>query len=169
MAPIPKDLRDRRVEITGPTDRKMIINALNSGANVYMADFEDANSPTWHNLIEGQANLCQAVDGTIDFTSPEGKAYRLNRQTATLVVRPRGWHLPEKHVLHGREADLGLAVRFRRVLLSQRPEVARQGERSLFLSAEDGEPSRSAAVERRLPDGPGRVGHSPGQRFGPPC
>ncbi len=98
VAPIPKDLRDRRVEITGPTDRKMVINALNSGANVYMADFEDANSPTWHNLIEGQANLSQAVDGTIDFTSPEGKAYRLNRQTATLVVRPRGWHLPEKHV-----------------------------------------------------------------------
>ena len=99
VAPIPHDLRDRRVEITGPTDRKMIINALNSGANVYMADFEDANSPTWQNLVEGQANLSLAVDGTIDFTSPEGKAYRLNRQTATLVVRPRGWHLPEKHVL----------------------------------------------------------------------
>ena len=84
VAPIPDDLQDRRVEITGPTDRKMIINALNSGANVYMADFEDANSPTWHNLIDGQLNLCDAVDGTISFTSPEGKQYRLNEQTATL-------------------------------------------------------------------------------------
>ena len=74
MAPIPRDLQDRRVEITGPTDRKMIINALNSGANVYMADFEDANSPIWHNLIEGQLNLCDAVDGTIHFASPGGKA-----------------------------------------------------------------------------------------------
>ena len=98
VAPIPRDLQDRRVEITGPTDRKMIINALNSGASVYMADFEDANSPTWHNLIDGQRNLCDAIDGTISFTSPEGKAYRLNETTATLMVRPRGWHLPEKHV-----------------------------------------------------------------------
>ncbi len=98
VAPIPDDLRDRRVEITGPTDRKMVINALNSGANVYMADFEDSNAPTWHNLIDGQLNLCHAVDGTIDFTNPEGKKYRLNSQTATLMVRPRGLHLPEKHV-----------------------------------------------------------------------
>jgi malate synthase len=99
VASIPADLQDRRVEITGPTDRKMIINALNSGANVFMADFEDANSPTWHNLVDGQLNLCHAVDGTIDFTSPEGKEYRLNERTATLMVRPRGWHLSEKHVL----------------------------------------------------------------------
>ncbi len=98
VASSPRDLQDRRVEITGPTDRKMIINALNSGANVYMADFEDANSPTWHNLIDGQLNLCDTVDGTISFTSPEGKQYRLNAETATLMVRPRGLHLPEKHV-----------------------------------------------------------------------
>jgi malate synthase len=98
VASIPADLQDRRVEITGPTDRKMLINALNSGANVYMADFEDANSPTWHNLVDGQLNLCHAVDGTIDFTSPEGRQYRLNEAIATLMVRPRGWHLPEKHV-----------------------------------------------------------------------
>lgn len=98
VAPIPKDLQNRRVEITGPTDRKMVINALNSGANVYMADFEDSNAPTWHNLIDGQLNLCHAVEGTISFTSPEGKQYRLNKETATLMVRPRGLHLTEKHV-----------------------------------------------------------------------
>ena len=99
VAPIPKDLLDRRVEITGPVDRKMIINALNSGANVFMADFEDSNSPTWMNNLEGQANLQDAIDGTITFVSPEGKRYRLNDRVATLLVRPRGWHLNEKHFL----------------------------------------------------------------------
>lgn len=103
VAPIPADLQDRRVEITGPVDRKMIINAMNSGANVYMADFEDANSPTWQNAVEGQFNLREAVVGTITHTSPEGKHYSLNEKTATLMVRPRGWHLPEKHVLSGGE------------------------------------------------------------------
>jgi malate synthase len=97
VAPIPDDLIDRRVEITGPTDRKMIINALNSGASVFMADFEDSNSPTWENIVDGQSNLMDAVSGTITFESPEGKGYRLNEKTATLMVRPRGWHLPEKH------------------------------------------------------------------------
>ncbi len=99
VAPAPKDLERRRVEITGPTDRKMIINALNSGADVYMADFEDANTPTWDNIVEGQANLIEAIERTISFHSPDGKEYKLNEQTATLVVRPRGWHLNEKHVL----------------------------------------------------------------------
>jgi malate synthase len=98
VAPIPKDLQDRRVEITGPVDRKMIINALNSGANVFMADFEDSNSPTWKNTIEGQLNLQHAVRGTIRYTSPEGKQYVLNESPATLMVRPRGWHLDERHV-----------------------------------------------------------------------
>ncbi len=98
-APIPKDLRDRRVEITGPTDRKMVINALNSGARIFMADFEDANSPTWPNMMEGQINLRDAIRRTISFSSPEGKQYQLNEQTAVLLVRPRGWHLTEKHVL----------------------------------------------------------------------
>lgn len=98
-APIPADLQDRRVEITGPTDRKMVINALNSGAKVFMADFEDANSPTWMNMVEGQINLRDAIRRTISFSSPEGKAYQLKDQVAVLVVRPRGWHLPEKHVL----------------------------------------------------------------------
>jgi malate synthase len=99
VAPIPADLEDRRAEITGPVDRKMVINALNSGANVYMADFEDSTAPTWRNLIEGQVNLRDAVRREISFASPEGKQYRLNEKTATLFVRPRGWHLPEKHFL----------------------------------------------------------------------
>jgi malate synthase len=99
VAPIPKDLLDRRVEITGPVDRKMIINALNSGASVFMADFEDSNSPTWMNNLEGQVNLRDAIDGTISFVSPEGKRYQLNERVATLLVRPRGWHLVEKHLL----------------------------------------------------------------------
>ena len=97
VAPIPPELEDRRVEITGPTDRKMIINALNSGANVFMADLEDANSPTWANVLEGQVNLRDAVRQDITFTSPEGKAYRLNENPAILMVRPRGWHLQERH------------------------------------------------------------------------
>src|SRR6266404_2885525 len=100
VAPLPADLLDRRVEITGPVDRKMVINALNSGASVYMADFEDANTPTWSNLIEGHINLRDAVRRTITYTDPtSGKDYKLNPKTAVLLVRPRGWHLPEKHVL----------------------------------------------------------------------
>jgi malate synthase len=99
VAPIPDDLQDRRVEITGPVDRKMIINALNSGASIFMADFEDSHSPTWTATIEGQINLRDAVNRTITFTSPEGKSYQLNEKTAVLLVRPRGWHLDEKHVL----------------------------------------------------------------------
>ncbi len=96
---IPRDLRDRRVEITGPAgDRKMVINALNSGASVYMADFEDSLSPTWEQVVQGQINLRDAVDGTIKFQSPEGKEYALNEKTATLIVRPRGLHLTEDHV-----------------------------------------------------------------------
>ena len=98
VAPVPADLQDRRTEITGPTDRKMIINALNSGAKVFMADCEDATSPTWANVLLGQANLRDAVNRVIDFTSPEGKKYALAEKVATLMVRPRGWHLVEKHV-----------------------------------------------------------------------
>jgi len=98
VAPIPADLADRRVEITGPVDRKMVINALNSGARTFMADFEDSSSPTWAQMVEGQINLRDAVRRQIDFTSPEGKVYRLNEAVATLLVRPRGWHLEEKHV-----------------------------------------------------------------------
>jgi malate synthase len=101
VPPPPPDLVDRRTEITGPVDRKMAINALNSGAQCWMADFEDANSPTWDNVIEGQINMRDAVRRTITFTSPEGKRYALKDRTATIVVRPRGWHLEEKHVLLG--------------------------------------------------------------------
>ncbi len=101
VAPVPADLADRRVEITGPVERKMMINALNSGAKVFMADFEDSLAPTWQNIIDGQINCMDAVRGTLSFTSPEGKAYTLKEQSelATLVVRPRGWHLTEKHYL----------------------------------------------------------------------
>jgi malate synthase len=98
IAPVPQDLQDRRVEITGPVDRKMIINALNSGANGFMADFEDSHAPTWQGNIQGQINLCDAVDGTITFINDQGKKYILHDHTATLMPRPRGWHLVEKHV-----------------------------------------------------------------------
>ncbi len=114
VAPTAPDLVDRRVEITGPVDRKMMINALNSGARVFMADFEDAFSPTWQNVIEGQRNLADAVRGTIELET-EAKTYRLNEETAVLVPRPRGWHLPERHVLVDGEPisaslfDFGLA------------------------------------------------------------
>lgn len=98
VAPIPDDLQDRRVEITGPVERKMVINALNSGANIFMADFEDSNTPTWNNNLQGQINLRDAVTRAISFTSPEGKKYQLAKRTATLFVRPRGWHLVEKRL-----------------------------------------------------------------------
>ncbi|HLF78662.1 MAG TPA: malate synthase A [Dehalococcoidia bacterium] len=99
VAPVPADLQDRRVEITGPTDRRMVINALNCGARVFMADFEDANTPTWANMLEGQTNLADAVRRTIRFEREDGRVYKLNEKTATLLVRPRGWHLDEKHIL----------------------------------------------------------------------
>jgi malate synthase len=115
IEPVPEGLLDRRVEITGPTDRKMVINALNSGAKMFMADFEDANSPTWANMVEGQANLVEAIERTIELETPD-KTYRLDDETATLLVRPRGWHLPERHFLvdgepvSGSLFDFGLYV-----------------------------------------------------------
>jgi len=99
ITPVPADLQDRRVEITGPVERKMVINALNSGAKVFMADFEDSFAPTWEGAIQGQINVRDAVNRTITFSNPDGKQYALNEKTATLLVRPRGWHLFEKHVL----------------------------------------------------------------------
>ena len=103
IAPLPADLMERKVEITGPVDRKMMINALNSGASFFMADFEDATSPTWANLIEGQANLIDAYARTLSLDTPE-KKYRLNKETARLIIRPRGWHLPERHYKVDRRA-----------------------------------------------------------------
>src|SRR2546425_13142084 len=113
---IPPELRQRRVEITGPVDRKMVINALNSGADVYMADFEDSHSPTWKGTLQGQVNLRDAVDRTITYTGPDGREYRLGEKLATLFVRPRGLHLAEKHVQVGSDPtpaslfDYGLFV-----------------------------------------------------------
>jgi malate synthase len=116
VAPVPEDMQQRWVEITGPTDRKMTINALNSGADGFMADFEDANAPTWHNMIDGHRNLRDAIDGTITYRDSEGKDYALSDNAATLLVRPRGWHLPERHLLVDSEPvsgslfDFGLYV-----------------------------------------------------------
>ena len=115
-APPPPDIQDRRVEITGPVERKMVINALNSGARVFMADFEDANSPTWENNLEGHANLIDAIEGVIEFKNPDGREYRLAGKPAYLLVRPRGWHLVEKHLqvdgkpISGSLFDFGLYV-----------------------------------------------------------
>ncbi|MEA2312887.1 MAG: malate synthase [Solirubrobacteraceae bacterium] len=116
VAAPPRDYQDRRVEITGPTDRKLVINALNSGARGFMADFEDANSPTWANQVEGHVNLIDAIEGTISYDSSEGRHYKLDDEVATLLVRPRGWHLPEKHLrvdgetIAGAFMDFGLYV-----------------------------------------------------------
>jgi malate synthase len=112
VAPAPPALQRRWVEITGPTERKMLINALNSGATGFMADFEDANAPTWANMIDGQVNLREAVAGTIEHRADDGREYRLNEQTATLLVRPRGWHLPERHLLVGGEPIPGALFDF---------------------------------------------------------
>ncbi len=129
---IPADLLDRRVEITGPPERKMVINALNSGANVFMADFEDSLCPTWANLIDGQANLMQAVRRTLTHETPEGKAYRLNEKTAVLIVRPRGWHLPEKHWLHGEERIAGAFMDFGLYLHHNAAELIARGTGPYF-------------------------------------
>ena len=131
-APIPADLEDRRVEITGPTDRKMVINALNSGAKMFMADFEDANSPTWHNMIDGQINLGDAVRRTISFHSPEGKDYALNDRTAVLLVRPRGWHLLEKHVLIDGQPVLGALFDFGLYFFHNARELLNRGTGPYF-------------------------------------
>jgi len=112
VASTPKDLQKRHVEITGPVERKMMINAFNSGADVFMADFEDALSPTWSNIVQGHLNLMDAVRRKLAFTSPEGKAYKLNEKIATLLVRPRGWHLPEKHLRADGKAIAGAFADF---------------------------------------------------------
>src|SRR5437660_4303939 len=131
-APIPSDIQDRRVEITGPTDRKMVINALNSGAKIFMADFEDANAPTWTNMVEGQINLRDAIRRTITFTNPEGKEYRLNERTAVLFVRPRGWHLDEKHLLIDGEPVAGAFFDFGLFFFHNAKELISRGSGPYF-------------------------------------
>jgi len=143
--PVPADVRDRRVEITGPVDRKMIINALNSGANVFMADFEDANTPRWDNNIQGQINLRDAIRRRIDYVSPEGKAYRLNERTATLFVRPRGWHLPEKHVIVDGEPVSGGIFDFALYCFHNAKELVARGSAPYFYL-----PKLESHLEARL-------------------
>ncbi len=146
VAPIPPDLQDRRVEITGPTDRKMVINALNCGANVFMADFEDANTPTWDNLIEGQANLREAVRRTITFDDQQtGRHYALNGNTAVLFVRPRGWHLPEKHVLVDGEPMSGALFDFASFFFHNARELVARGAGPYFYL-----PKLESHLEARL-------------------
>ncbi len=147
MAPIPTDLRDRRVEITGPVDRKTVINGLNSGAKVFMADFEDAHAPTWAGTLEGQVNLFDAVRRTIRYTSPIGREYRLGSKTATLMMRPRGLHLPEKHFrVHGQPIRAAL-FDFGLFFFHNAMRLIDSRQRPVFLSAEVGKPPRGAAVE----------------------
>jgi malate synthase len=145
VASIPADLQDRRTEITGPVDRKMVINALNSGAKVFMADFEDATSPTWKNLIEGQANLRDAARRTISFTNPDGKQYQLNEKTATLLVRPRGWHLPEKHVLVDGKPISGSLFDFGLYFFHNAAELLKRGSGPYFYL-----PKMESHLEARL-------------------
>jgi len=143
--PVPVDIEDRRVEITGPVDRKMIINALNCGANVFMADFEDANTPLWANNVQGQLNLRDAVRRQIDFVSAEGKAYRLNERTATLFVRPRGWHLPEKHVMVDGEPIAGAIFDFALYFFHNAKELLARGSGPYFYL-----PKLESHLEARL-------------------
>jgi len=132
VGPIPADLADRRVELTGPPERKMTINALNSGAKTFMADFEDAFCPSWANIVEGQLNLRDAVARRIEYVSPEGRSYRLKERTAVLIVRPRGWHLDEKHLLLDGAPIAGALVDFGLYLYHNHAELARRGTGPYF-------------------------------------
>ncbi|SFU34807.1 malate synthase A [Alicyclobacillus macrosporangiidus] len=146
VGPIPADLQDRRVEITGPSsDRKMVINAFNSGAKCFMADFEDANSPTWANTIQGQINLRDAIRRTIEYTSPEGKHYALKPEIATLIVRPRGWHLPEKHVLLDGKPVSGALFDFSLYFFHNAKELIARGSGPYFYL-----PKMESHLEARL-------------------
>jgi malate synthase len=142
---IPADLQDRRVEITGPVDRKMIINALNSGAKCFMADFEDSAAPTWELMIQGHINLSDAIRRTISFTSPEGKEYKLNPQTATLIVRPRGWHLLEKHILLDGKPIPGGILDFALYFFHNAKELLKRGSGPYFYL-----PKMQSHLEARL-------------------
>jgi malate synthase len=145
IAPLPKDLQDRRVEITGPTDRKMVINALNSGAKIFMADCEDSTSPTWEAIVEGQINLRDAVNRTISFENPNGKKYQLNEKTAVLMVRPRGWHLEEKHVLLDGNPISGGLFDFAMYFFHNAKKLVKQGTGPYFYL-----PKMESHLEARL-------------------
>jgi malate synthase len=146
ISPVPADLLDRRVEITGPVDRKMIINALNAPVRAFMADFEDSCSPTWENVIRGQVNLADAVRRTISFADPAtSKVYRLHERTATLIVRPRGWHLPEKHVRINGELVSGALFDFALFLANNHEALARAGTGPYFYL-----PKMESHLEARL-------------------
>ncbi len=146
VAPVPADLQDRRVEITGPVDRKMVINALNAPVRCFMADFEDSCAPTWANIVRGQVNLSDAVRRTISYAdAATGKIYRLADRTATLIVRPRGWHLPEKHVLVNGEAVSGALFDFAVYLANNHEALARAGTGPYFYL-----PKMESHLEARL-------------------
>jgi malate synthase len=146
VSPVPADLLDRRVEITGPIDRKMIINALNAPVRAFMADFEDSCSPTWENVVRGQVNLADAVRGTISYEdAATGKVYRLAEQTATLIVRPRGWHLPEKHVRINGETVSGALFDFALFLANNHDALKRRGTGPYFYL-----PKMESHLEARL-------------------
>ncbi|MGB6778163.1 MAG: malate synthase A [Planococcus citreus] len=146
IAPLPEDMKDRRVEITGPTNRKMLINALNSGAKMFMADLEDATAPSWYNVIDGQVNLRDAVRRQIDFEIPEtGKKYALNEKTAVLMVRPRGWHLPEKNLLIDGKPTSGSLVDFGLYFFHNAKELIDRGTGPYFYL-----PKLESHLEARL-------------------
>ena len=145
VAAIPADLQNRRVEITGPTERKMIINALNSGAKVFMADCEDSLSPGWDNVVRGQINLRDATRRNIDFVSPEGKAYKLTDKPAVLIVRPRGWHLNEKHMLESNQQIPGAFVDFGLYLFHNHAQLKSNGSGPYFYL-----PKLESHLEARL-------------------
>ena len=144
------DYENRRAEITGPTDRKLVINALNSGAKGFMADFEDANSPTWRNQVEGHLNLIDAIEGTITYDGADGRHYELIDNPATLLVRPRGWHLPEKHLTLDGEPVAGAFMDFGLYAFHCGKRLAERNRGPLPVPAEDGAPPRGGALERRL-------------------
>ncbi|HEY4828316.1 MAG TPA: malate synthase A, partial [Solirubrobacteraceae bacterium] len=145
VAPAPPDMQQRWVEITGPTDRKMVINALNSGADGFMADFEDANSPTWRNMVEGQRNLRDAIAGTITYRDSDGRRYELDEDRATLLVRPRGWHLPERHLLVDSEPVAGAFFDFGLYMFHSARQLLRQGSGPYFYL-----PKMESHLEARL-------------------
>ena len=145
VAPVPEALRQRWVEITGPTDRKMVINALNSGADGFMADFEDANSPTWRNMVQGHINLRDAIVGTITYDGSDGRHYELEDDPATLLVRPRGWHLPERHVRVDGEPMSGALFDFGMYFFHSGPPLIASGLAPFFYL-----PKMESHLEARL-------------------